>query len=411
VRLTGKSPPDRPRFVHVKSAVKNALLLLVSVALAVGVAELFARLVLRPPPIVDVAAMQQGLQKILLFDDRLASRYRPNSRAVIRSQYGEFEVVYQMNELGLRDRSSAGDVRRGSLRVLALGNSLPEGWGVNIENGFLREAEQRAARNGAGQGITIVNAGISGYGAAQCYLFYEELREKVAPAAVVFFYVATMVHLDHKYLSDAELDGSGLAAGLSVEAMLKGGKSGAGEESGAKTISPTLRALAEHSALVRRVVRSMLATAELQRVTAGDPASDLLAGTRGDPGRMETLHEPSLRHVAAIAKAARRVGIPFLLVHLPLPHQLSAHEWTKGRTAYGLESREYPAPDRDIVAAFCRRENISCVAAHDALRAVVAHSSAGPRLFYDYDFHPNEAGNAALGAWLAKQLAGVIVQR
>jgi len=145
-----------------KAYLQKGLLILVSVTVCLGVAEAVVRLVVSPPPL---RSAEQGLAGIVMFDDKLESRYRPNSRTTIRSQFGEFEINYEINELGLRDRPLSMLEAAKSRRILVHGNSLAEGWGVPAEKSFVRLAEQHARKNNsANPGVRIVNAGISGYG-------------------------------------------------------------------------------------------------------------------------------------------------------------------------------------------------------------------------------------------------------
>jgi lysophospholipase L1-like esterase len=387
-----------------KNALQNLLLLLLTTLACAGLAEIVVRAVVAPPPLIDPATTSEGVQRIVMFDDKLETRYRPDSRAVIRSQYGEFEVTYEINELGLRDRPRGARPPNGRT-VLALGNSIVEGWGVAAEQGFVRLAERRLATRGAA--VELINGGIAGYGGAQSYLLFQALRARVQPDAIVFIYISTMPHFDHQYLSRAELDSRQLTVGLSVDAVLNAGQSAAPPTESDAAISPRLRMVANWSALVRVVVLSQMTKADRARVKPGDPATDLLAGMRGDASMLPAIHEPSLRHVAAIAEAAARDGIPFLFVHVPLPHQLSGVEWDLGRAAYNLDKRAYGSADRPVVEAFCREAKLHCAFAHDALAARVAQSPAATRLYYRYDFHPNETGNAALGEWLAEQIAAL----
>lgn len=393
------------------NALQNLALALIATLVCAGVAEVVVRVVAAPPPLIDHATTAEGVQRIVSFDDKLESRYRPNARAVIRSQYGEFEVTYEINELGLRDRP-LGARPPGGRTVLVLGNSIVEGWGVAAEKGFVRLAEDRVAARGAGAApVRLINAGISGYGGAQSYLLFQELRARVQPDAIVFIYVSTMPHFDRQFLARAELDSRRLATGLSVDAILNSGQPpAAAAASAGPGISPRLRTLAEWSALVRLVVLSRTATAARARVRPGDPATDLLAGMRGEASALPAMHEPSLRHVAAIAETAARDGIPFLFVHLPLPHQLSAEEWDLGRAAYGLDNRAYGTTDRPVVEAFCRDAKLRCAFAQEALATHVAQSSSATRLYYRYDFHPNDTGHAVIGEWLAGQLAPLTVR-
>ena len=385
-----------------KRFLQNTSLVLLSIAICLVIAEIAVRLILPPVPVPGDQASDPGLRRILRFDDKLGFRYEPDASTVVRSPYGEFEITYQTNALGLRDDRGAGGADI-PLRVLALGNSLVEGWGVEARDRFTNVAESLMAdKTSSGRSVRIYNAGLSGYGAAQDYLLFQELNRAIKAHVVVFFYVSTMVHFDRTYLRDAELDASGLTTGLSVDAILKGGANKHNGEMSPPGVSPMMRELAVHSALARIIVAALAARTERDRIKAGDPDSDLLAGVRAEPDALPPLHDPSLRHVAAIARLARESNARFILMHLPLPHQLSAVEWS-GRSAYGLDQRVYPAPDRTLVESFCASRALECVAAHDALKAQV-DSHEGEPLFYRYDFHPNRAGNAVIGRWLAAEL-------
>lgn len=398
---------------RMKSFLHHSLLVVGSILIALGVAEGVVRIALpAPPPRPD--HVERALPGILLFDPELETRYQPNAQTRIRSQYGEFDIRYEINELGLRDRSLSRNALP-QLRVLALGNSFVEGWGVSDEDSFLRIAERRLAdrpERESTRSIRLVNGGISGYGAAQSYLFFQRLLDKVRPDLVVFFYVSTMVYEDHRFLARAEKDPAGLAMGLSIDALLQDGgpPSQASSPHGVADL-PAVQLAAEYSALARLLAARFSNRLDQQRIAAGDPQTDLLAGLRADPETLPELHRPSLQHVRAIARLSATARLPFLLVHLPLPHQLSPYEWDRGRTAYRLEEKIYPAQDRAVVSEFCRLERLQCLAAHDVLQKGAARSKADPKLFYDYDFHLNATGNQLLGEWLQDQLRPLLRKR
>ena len=68
-------------------------------------------------------------------------------------------------------------------------------------------------------------------------------------------------------------------------------------------------------------------------VVPGDPARDLFAAARERNPDSLALYRTSLRYVAALAKLAHRHDAKFILLHVPLPHQVSADEWREGRAA------------------------------------------------------------------------------
>src|SRR5262249_27756849 len=150
---------------------------------------------------------------ILQFDPVLETRYIPHTQTRIVSPYGEFDISYSINNLGLRDRDLAGKPDD-EFRILVTGNSFVEGWGVNEADGFVRVAERMTAAHdgfGASKHARFINAGIAGYGAAQSYLHAQAIWDAVDPEIIILVLVGTMVHADYRFLKQARLDANGLA--------------------------------------------------------------------------------------------------------------------------------------------------------------------------------------------------------
>src|SRR5262245_66553477 len=110
-----------------------------AVGLSILIALLAAETVVRVGKLAPPAGPAPSpLESVIGFDSKLGTRYKAGASTTVKSQYGEFEVQYRFNELGLRDRPLA---EGGSARVLVLGNSLVEGWGVEEQEGFVRRTE------------------------------------------------------------------------------------------------------------------------------------------------------------------------------------------------------------------------------------------------------------------------------
>jgi lysophospholipase L1-like esterase len=342
---------------------------------------------------------------VLEFDARLESRYKPNSQTTVRSQYGEFAIHYSFNELGLRDRPLPATGDDGTLRVLALGNSFVEGWGVADTEAFLRVAEQELVTR-LRRPVRLINAGMSGYGAGQCYLLFQELADRVKPDAVLFFYVPTMVSADQKFLARAEKDAQGLATGLNVDQVLAGVPTKAEPVQSIAANCPLLRAGTVYSHLVRLVVALIDSRRARNRIVPGDPQTDLLAAYRAGPDRLAELHAPTFRHIEALARASERRQTPFLVVTLAMPFEVSAVEWSRGRAVYktGTDPAAY-RPTRELAAKALEKAKVPFVSAYDFLSLSAAQKAEDNPIYYAYDFHLNPTGNRLLGEWLGQVLA------
>ena len=86
----------------------------------------------------------------------------------------EFAYTAHINALGLRDREIP-PKRRDTFRIIAIGDSYTYGWGVEIEDTWLRRLEARL--RAAGHRVETINLGKPGIGPPD----YAQLAEKVIP--------------------------------------------------------------------------------------------------------------------------------------------------------------------------------------------------------------------------------------
>ena len=86
----------------------------------------------------------------------------------------DFEYSVYINSIGIRDRELPKE-RGNTFRVLAIGDSYTYGWGVNIEDTWMRMLEAQLRE--AGHDIEILNLGKPGVGPP----FYAELAEQAIP--------------------------------------------------------------------------------------------------------------------------------------------------------------------------------------------------------------------------------------
>lgn len=86
----------------------------------------------------------------------------------------DFRYSVYINSIGIRDRELPRE-RGDAYRILAIGDSYTYGWGVDIENTWMRMLEQRLRESG--KEVEILNLGKPGSGPP----FYSEIAEKAIP--------------------------------------------------------------------------------------------------------------------------------------------------------------------------------------------------------------------------------------
>ncbi|MGC9054996.1 MAG: SGNH/GDSL hydrolase family protein, partial [Candidatus Hydrogenedens sp.] len=87
----------------------------------------------------------------------------------------DFKYVVETNSLGIRDREIQRPKSSNSYRIIAVGDSYTYGWGVNIEETWLRGLEQKLLLEN--KQIETVNLGKPGTGPP----FYAEITRTIVP--------------------------------------------------------------------------------------------------------------------------------------------------------------------------------------------------------------------------------------
>ncbi len=139
------------------------LLFLISITLAVAVAEIFLRVIGYSYP------------NFYMPDPELGIVLRPNMEGWYRK---EGESFVRINSAGLRDREHLKRKPTGTVRIAVIGDSYAEALQVPMENAFWYVMEQKlqSCNIFGGQKVEVINFGVSGYGTAQELI---ALRRKV----------------------------------------------------------------------------------------------------------------------------------------------------------------------------------------------------------------------------------------
>jgi len=372
--------------------------LLIVIAIAVGGVEVYGRHVLKLKPGLTENHLAEALAKFAEYDQRTGMAYRINVDQLIDSPYGDFQILYKTNEIGLRDRPMGTHLRQ-ELKFLVFGDEFAEGWGADIDQTFVVQAQQLVnAKTALKPPVRLVIAGKSGYGAAQNYLAAEPLIDALKPRAIVFVYSSLMPHADALFLRDAETV-DGLATGLK-----------------AATGDVRLPHLADYpaappawlAALARSSVAGRLAAewygvyAPGAKLAPGDPLTDRVAGIRAGAD-LDTVHATSLRHVRALAALAERREIPFLLMHVPLPSQVAANYWAEGRRIFRVPAGLQDPVDVPVIARFCAEAQLRCAHLHELMRES-ASKLQSTRLYHQGELALTISGAGIVGNWLADEI-------
>ena len=115
------------------------------------------------------------------YDKKLGWSLIPNANVVDTGF--EWKVHYSINEDGFREISNIGDKSKGVYRILILGDSFTEGYGVEQDERFSYLAENLL--NEMGKKVEVINAGVRAYNFTQYHILLQSLYPKYRPDLVV----------------------------------------------------------------------------------------------------------------------------------------------------------------------------------------------------------------------------------
>jgi lysophospholipase L1-like esterase len=151
----------------------------VSLFLSLGVLELGIRLV--DPLGISYYELAGDYVRDKLPDDQLIFRHKPSWE----TRYGDVLVSY--NERGLRDRPI---LQKGEdeYRVLALGDSVTFGWGVDQNKTFAARLEP-LLQGRLHRPVRVINSGVGGYNTVQEVTYFKQEGITLQPDLVMLTYV------------------------------------------------------------------------------------------------------------------------------------------------------------------------------------------------------------------------------
>jgi lysophospholipase L1-like esterase len=107
----------------------------------------------------------------------IGHQHRPGSRAHLMG------VDVAINSKGLRDREIPYQRTPGTLRILMLGDSFTEGWGVALEDTFAKRLERLYAARGTA--AEVINAGVGNYNTVMEVNYFLDEGRKYNPDIIV----------------------------------------------------------------------------------------------------------------------------------------------------------------------------------------------------------------------------------
>ncbi|MDR4464493.1 MAG: SGNH/GDSL hydrolase family protein [Nitrospira sp.] len=151
----------------------------VSLLLSLGAVELGIRIF--DPLGISYYEQSGEYQRDKLADEHLIFRHRP----LWETRYGDVMVTY--NEQGLRDRPILPKAKE-EFRILALGDSVTFGWGVQQDKIFASRLEQLLPGR-LQRPVRVINSGVGGYNTVQEVTYFKREGITLQPDLVLLTYI------------------------------------------------------------------------------------------------------------------------------------------------------------------------------------------------------------------------------
>ncbi len=308
-------------------------------------------------------------------DRQLAKRFHPHQKLRYRSPHGEFDARGVYNSVGMRDLEHGRTPPPGVLRVLVVGDSFAEAKQVAVRDAFPRRLEALLNERRPSE---VINAGRSGFGAAEEYLVMRHFGLSRKPDVVIQAFFVNDVWDDMAVAPEIEWGPDGLPV------RMKG----------------------RHSELHRFVKSRVRMLRWKDRETKAHMAK-LLRGATTEEFLTEENWGRTLRVIEGARDLAHGVDALYLLVVIPLQEQVAHYREASAR---GVDASENAMQER--LSRFGAERGVAVL---DLLPPL---SRAGEALYFPKDGHWNEAGHraaaSAIAAYLNERLPaepGALVRR
>jgi lysophospholipase L1-like esterase len=292
----------------------------------------------------------------------------------------EFKVHYRVNSMGLRDREY--EIKKpGTFRILVLGDSVVEGWGVEIEESWVKKLETILNQQASGVNFEVINGGVASYSPLLYYLFLKEKGLELEPDLVIMMMDMGDPGDDYAYSKSAQFEGE-------VPLSCPGGYYKA---------KGFMRVGSKANFLFRRYSRLYLLTDYAISSLKGEATGfrPMLFDVKELPS-WEAGWRLSKQYILLTRDLLKENNIPFIFTVAPPAFLVGPNEWQMGRKMlnFNLEGVDFQSFFKDF-KEFAQKNNIYYLDLLNYLKSYPEHP-----LYYSYDIHPNSKGHKVIAEYI-----------
>jgi hypothetical protein len=321
----------------------------------------------------------------------LHHQLKPNCQGTIKIK--EYTINLKTNSLGLRDKEVSLSKDQNTYRVLLVGDSFTEGWGVEYEERFDVLAKDLLDNNNDVK-VEIINAGVRSYSPILELEYLYEKGIKLKPDLVIMFYDFSDLHDDYYY-------GGWQRHKIMKDKIFKGKQDYFKPWPDDKE-SNLIKLLRKSDFLNTLYAQLMMKLMNNQRKFSQlSLQTDISLYARAqDWPDFSKAFSLNIANIALIKDFLREEGIGFVLAIIPRGNYVSKDEWHQGRKTLNIKENVLYEPKpitilEDGVAEF----GITTL----SLLNPLIESNKFP-LYYSFDGHWTKDGHRVVGAALAEYI-------
>lgn len=335
---------------------------------------------------------------IIASDPVIGFTYEPHAKTYEKGR--EYNALYRINSLGLRDREY-GEKKDGVFRVLLVGDSFSVSHGLPIEESLSRQMEQALQESvdedGLDVKIEVVNAAVGGYSPYNYWKAYERWAPVLRPDAV-------FIGFSPDDYDSSNANNKYLVENGEVVAIHKDGRKP--QKTGGGFIRKLRKRLSWNSEFYI-LMRNFFYYNDFMgrismRVMAKEEAhqNQLQQYVVPMPERMEKEWVRTFDYLQALRREATRDGVELVITTIPLKMEVDPEEYRKTLSGNGLNPHhvDLDQPFR-MISKFCHEEKIPLL---DPRKALKERHAMAP-CYFVYDGHWIGEGIRAAAVSLAKQ--------
>jgi hypothetical protein len=340
------------------------------------------------------------------FDHKLGWRLLPRAEAVVEIR-GLYRTNVKINSAGFRE--SEPDPQRRATAVAVVGDSFVSNFGVEASEVFTNLIQKKL-----GDGVSICNCGVNGYGQVQELLLLDEVLTLHRPSMVLVVVYIRNDFDDNLGIFDWNLGYRRPRCRLGSDGQL---------EIERQVPAPDVRQQAAAANWLVALERAIASTRTYRLLAT------VLSSAFAGQSRLH-LRPPELRYCKCELENRERKAVDltmalltelnrkchehncvFGVVLAPSLWQVERPEWERLLRDYRVDPRGYDRsqPNR-ILATYCQRKGYPCL---DLLPPLEAAAAAGEALYYPREQHWNRRGQmrvaAAIEPWVRKLDARVSI--